>query len=253
MRIPIGTTGAFLHRGGGFTHARVEEEQEVRAYQLERLGRHAYAARVRDCGRPEGVLAVRSCGLRCCPRCARAIEFENGAKAMGLIREMRRPLAGVFTFISTDLDDLSESLDALSTALSALRLAAPRFALRRFIGGLHVKRTEGGDRWNVHLHSAFEGKSEYNPRIATFWKRTTTGRGVFTWEPNRRRVLDVDAYARYLADSNDWCPATDNCSTAVLADVIAALHHRRLIVRWGFERQPSGLVWRVRGLPSLKA
>jgi hypothetical protein len=223
----------------------LNEDQAERARQLEKVGLHRYAERVRQCGAKDGVLEFRRCGLRCCPRCASRIASTNAVKVESAILSMKRPVAGVFTFISRGPADLAAALDGLARSMSALRREARKVGVGRFVGALHPKVTARGERWNAHVHAAFEVSKHRLDDVGSLWRSITRGRGAVEVEHHRRRVDSVVSYAAYITAEGDWCPSlADSLSSSRFDVLVAALRHRRLIVRWGFHRRP-GIVWRV--------
>lgn len=255
MKVDIGTRGdGERGRRAGRAPSRlhldgIQAEQAERAAHLEKIGRHRYADRVRLCGAKDGILEFRRCGLRCCPRCAARIAEENAARIEVAIREMTRPVVGVFTFTSSGLHDLPASLDALACALKRLRREAPGLGIRRLIGALHPKLAGRGDCWNAHVHVAVDVRPERLQSIASRWRQLTRRRGTFEVEGDRRDLHDVRAYAAYVAREDDWC-GEPSVTARVLDALITAMRHRRLVIRWGFRRR--FVVWRV-GAGSLGA
>ena len=203
MRNPLGNTSRERQRRGGkrtgergsrgSRHSRqIDEEQVLRAGQLERIGRHRYAERVRKCGAPDGVLEFRRCGLRWCSRCAVETSLSNAAKVCAAIIEMSDPVAGVLTLLSRTQSDLSPTFDRLVRAMHALRRNARTLGIRRFVGAIHPKMTERGDRWNLHVHVAFDADGDAIHGIGEFWRRATRGRGSFEVERDRLHVETVN-------------------------------------------------------------
>jgi hypothetical protein len=222
----------------------VDEPQEARARELEEVGLHRWAERVRKCGLRFGH-QIRSCKVRCCPRCAARKSEENFAKAYAEIISMTSPIVGIFNVLSVGLWDLDKAFRRMSASLRSLRRHRMMLGIRRSVGFIEAKLTADKKRWNVHVHVVLEAWPDAAGDLDHHWKMATGGMGHFELD-ERIHVNDAVSLARYITKARDWSPSPGTLHPKILDLLLRGQHQRRLFVRWGARARTANITWVVR-------
>lgn len=212
---------------------------QARADELKSLRAIVAARRVEKCAGASG--KGWQCHTRECPSCAKV---QAAGRASTVERKLRRQpdaFAVVVTLVSQDLDDLSDTFVLFRKLLPRLRRHPCFKNIHRGVGGLEMKRTRNGRQWNVHAHLAFIAREVDLEPINAQWDklaRECRRRGSVVNDKKSPPVRNIAAFAKYATKSDDWCPRPASMPVHEYGIIRRAIKGRRLLVEWGFRKQP---------------
>ncbi len=219
--------------------------REARAQELEAIGRHRTARRLRACGQPvttkvQHKLILAPCRRRECPRCAREVIAKGYRRTVGsaLVR-MKRPYSVRFAVASMGEWDLKETLQLLRERLARLRRLASMRGVTMGVGMIHPQHGRGA-RWNLHAHLFIDVPDTFEiARVEKDWKRLTSHRGHVEPRPPvdadgpPGTVGSIDTASAYVTKADDWCPQYGSLGLDEYDVLCDAIEGRQLVIRWG--------------------
>lgn len=223
---------------------RLIDPQEARAIELEAIGDDKRARSIRECVSPLEEYGY-TCRDRRCPSCSARKAAKYAARAVKVIRDMRRPKLLLVTLCSLGLDDLRGTIAELRRLLTLLRRKRLR-SVRVAIGCIEPQLSRKGARWTPHLHVVVDVDALPFAVLRDEWRALTNGRGTFDAD-SRIHLRGVDprnpyALARYLFKSTDACPPPGTVAPEVLSVLWGrqGIHGAQLPVWWGGQRGRNG-------------
>ncbi len=216
-----------------------DELHDRRAAELEEMGRHKHADRIRSCGLQFGFRTSR-CQLRFCPSCSEHKSRTYRHRMASDIRKMEKPKMVLFSLPVYPHENLKEAVSRFRKCLRRLRQRKVFRSVERGSGGVEVSHCEldSKAKWNVHAHVVIDVDNPNYDAYKNAWSQIT-GHGQFGENPNGdavRKGAENDA-ATYACKSDTWCPEPGSQDTEELETLISALHGRQISVRWGFRRK----------------
>ncbi len=211
----------------------VQSEHEARADLLRQLGDHRAAERVLRCGTAP---LFWVCKRRDCPSCCERITKANADRITAAVRQMDRPVVGIFTLSSLGPRDLALSLSEFREALRRVRRRRCMSGVSSAAGAVECHWSDTGQRWLVHAHVVLDTVEAFDPDVvAREWREMTRSRGTFALHPRYRSLVSARGFARYASKTADLEPA----DPALFARVRRATKGRRLLVSWGLGLEPK--------------
>ncbi|MBI5500857.1 MAG: hypothetical protein HY907_11490 [Deltaproteobacteria bacterium] len=211
----------------------LQQLQDQRAAEFERIGLVRRANRIRRCGAFAGPRGPWACKDRFCPACARKKAAEINARLRGLIDAMNDPITFVVKVISRLPTDLGWALDRVRAGLTELRRRAPFRTANPMVAVVEACRTPDGLRWDAHAHLIIEEGAVDLDDVDHLWRTATGGEGTVAIEKGRHWIYDPDAFCGYLSKRDDSAPDPGALDRDQLQVMVAALRGRRLFASWG--------------------
>ena len=224
---------------------------EARAQELEALGFHRPADRIRKCSQSSGPFSRRTCKVRLCPTCSQRLAAKHKSTARQAIAKMAKPVQVIFSLdslpeksrVRCPFPDWQRHPDdgSLYSTWTRFRKLFARFRRRAClagvtsaIGGLEPKVSNNGDGWVVHAHLVLDVEVLDEEVVAREWKRLTKGLGTFKFYEGDPKVGrgNLDSVAHYITKSRDWSPMPGTLTLAELSDLLTGICGRQVLVEW---------------------
>lgn len=224
--------------------AGLDDPQELRALELEALGYHRDATRIRACGAEP--FPKQMCKIRLCPSCATDRATALYRKALSAMRRMSARTLCLVTVVSTDLLDLRETIDVFRSSFTALRRRRCFRTVRGAVGMIEPKLSADRRRWSVHAHPVLDvAIPDLDVALNdTTWQALVERKGragSFSLNDDRPNVDDgsIHAVARYVTKSTDVAPSPGTMSLRHLDILRSNLRGVRLPILWGVRARRS--------------
>ena len=215
------------------TSAQVDP-RDARADELDAVGDHRAADRVRACGRTTSTGDVSYCHTRSCPTCAEWSGRRRGDQLIAVADTYERPIALLIKLPTCGSKDLLTTYTTFSAALLKLRRRVCMRDVIAAVGGIEVVRWRR-QQWLVHVHLIADVRPSWNACVARdAWEALTEGRGDLSVD----QIDTVAAATRYALKG--LAPRPRSMPPRMLALWRAVVHGRRLVVRWGARRRAGG-------------
>lgn len=193
----------------------------------------AYFARHEETG--EVKVISRKCGLRWCPSCQNAKRGWITHEVSEWLRLFKHPKILTLTLLHSD-ELLSTQIDRLYKCFQNLRKR--KFFKSKVTGGVwffQIKKSKNDGLWHPHLHCLITGLFLPRDKLSKLWLKITGDSPVC----DIRAVQDPDTAVRHVARyAAAPCDLT-NLSQSEIADIIQAMHGRRIVGTWGLAKSIS--------------
>lgn len=234
------TALAHLLRDRSLDPSGIDREQLERASELLALGQRRRAERVVLCGlRSVPWFSPKRCHLsRICPRCGHESAQRRAARTIEIVRGFADPRFLTFELVSPGPWGLDHALDLFVSSWKRIRkLRVMRQAVAGGVAGLEPHRVAGG-LWAVHCHAVLDAVGELDVEaLDDAWRALAGDRGSVLVPPQGSAVIGLEASARYVCKSHDWCPAPGSMPLSMLRQHVRALRGRHLWFCWGSARR----------------
>jgi hypothetical protein len=210
------------------------DDHEARAVQLEAIGRHRLAERIRACRAPSSPYPNHTCKIRGCPSCDEARAYADSKSIAERIVTMEQPGFFLATLPSKSLDDLGTTIALMRRKLVALRRLKCFRNVRSCIGTIEPPLADCKAVWAVHAHLVLDVAKLDLGEVDRAWKRLTEQRGEFKPHPRKVGIKKSNAtrIARYIRSSEDWCPRSDETTPRLLEALLAGTKNKHHLIRW---------------------
>lgn len=212
-----------------------DREQQEAAEELERLGEHKRASRVRQCGS----FGARRCHDRRCPRCTAAVATNNARRALFALGGFKFPAFLTLTLPSHGPARLEGCLHAFRAGLVTWRRrVAVKGLIAGGIGGIEPHLDRNQMLWAVHAHLLLDGATpglNVDP-LRAGWLDVTGGRGRLLVPNGGAAVKSPARAAAYATKRDDWAPPPGALPERALAQLVRSIKGKRLLVVWGTAR-----------------
>ena len=217
-----------------------QDDQEQRAIELEALGNHNRADRVRKCGlRVAQWRRISRCKIRgWCPACDARLAAHYAWKMTAAIRRMVVPQVFLITVPVYTLEGLGDGIDRLQTAMGKLKQRKLMKGIRGSVFFIEPNRGDASGRavWNVHAHLVLDVVDFDVSAADAAWHGLTGGRFLIHDHP---AVKTPEGCGRYATKPDTWAPPPGKMAPRQLQVLADALHGVHALTTWGSARPPT--------------
>ncbi len=224
---------------------RLVDPHEAKGQELDAIGQHRRAHRIRYCARDSNPRSARRLlGWKCkdahCPSCAEKKARRKGWEVSRIVSALNSPRHFVAHALSRpyragDDKDATQALaaavdEAYAAPACLRRLKFFRDTVRGGVVAPEVAYNERLHQWDFHFHFIIDGPDFDVARADAHWRKHVT-RGSFI--PDPRSIQSLKKLAFYVVKAKSWSPEAGvlgRAELAALTDVMRGKHRYRV---WG--------------------